>query len=537
MTDLPAAWWRDAVIYQIYPRSFADANGDGIGDLPGIRSRLPYLRDLGVDAVWLSPFYLSPQADAGYDVADYRTVDPIFGTIEDARGLILDAHELGLRVIVDLVPNHSSDQHVWFQQALAEGPGSPLRARYHFRDGRGDLPPNDWPSIFGGPAWTRVPDGQWYLHLFAPEQPDFNWDHPAVADEFRTILRFWLDLGVDGFRIDVAHGLVKEAGLPDLGRTAEWHLLDVGESPCFDRDGVHDIYRSWRKILDEYPGERIAVAEAWAPTQARVADYVRSDELHQAFNFSYLATAWDVAAQREMIDASLAAMNAVGAPTTWTLSNHDVVRHTNRLLQSGPGEVAGRRPTEVDPVAGLQRARAASLLLLALPGSAYLYQGEELGLPEVVDLPPEVRQDPAFHRATGQDGYRDGCRVPIPWSGDQAPYGFGPPGAPSWLPQPDSWARLSVAAQDGVPGSTLSVYRDALALRRKTMTGSDLTWRDAPEGMLVFDRGPAFRCTVNLGSSAVRFPRPGELLLSSGPVGGDSAEIELPADTTAWWQI
>jgi alpha-glucosidase len=535
MSDLPPAWWRDAVIYQIYPRSFADANGDGIGDLPGIRSRLPYLRDLGVDAVWLSPFYLSPQADAGYDVADYRTVDPLFGTVEDARDLIADAHDLGVRVIVDLVPNHSSDQHVWFQQALAEGPGSPLRARYHFRDGRGEhgeLPPNDWPSIFGGPAWTRVADGQWYLHLFAPEQPDFNWDHPAVADEFRTILRFWLDLGVDGFRIDVAHGLVKEPGLPDIGTAATWHLLDVGASPCFDRDGVHDIYRSWRRILDEYPGERIAVAEAWAPTLARVADYVRADELHQAFNFSYLSTAWNADAQRQMIDASLAAMDAVGAPATWTLSNHDVVRHTNRLLQENQGEVAGKRPTEVDPVAGLRRARAASLLLLALPGSAYLYQGEELGLPEVADLPDAVRQDPAFHRATGQDGYRDGCRVPIPWSGTSAPYGFGP--GTSWLPQPSSWAALSVEAQDGVAGSTLTMYREALALRRKVLAGTGtLAWRESPAGVLAFDRGAGFRCTVNMSPEPVRVPA-GELLLASGPVKVERDAVVIPPDGTIW---
>ncbi|WP_030441123.1 glycoside hydrolase family 13 protein [Actinoplanes subtropicus] len=538
MSDLPPAWWRDAVIYQIYPRSFADANGDGIGDLPGIRSRLPYLRDLGVDAVWLSPFYLSPQADAGYDVADYRTVDPIFGSLDDARGLVADAHDLGLRVLVDLVPNHSSDQHAWFRQALAEGPGSPLRARYHFRDGRGALPPNDWPSIFGGPAWTQVPDGQWYLHLFAPEQPDFNWAHPAVADEFRTILRFWLDLGVDGFRIDVAHGLVKEEGLPDIGQETSWHLLDVGESPCFDRPGVHEIYRSWRTILDEYPGDRIAVAEAWAPTLARVADYVRPDELHQAFNFSYLSTAWNAPAQRAMIDASLAANDAVGAPTTWTLSNHDVVRHTNRLMRDDQGEVAGKKPTAVDPVAGLRRARAASLLLLALPGSAYLYQGEELGLPEVIDLPPSVRQDPAFHRATGQDGYRDGCRVPIPWSGTTAPYGFGPDGGPSWLPQPDSWADLSVAAQDGVAGSTLTMYRDALALRRKAVAGqAPLTWQDAPEGLLVFDRGTDFRCTVNMSPAPLSPEAPGELLLASAPITVDGGTAVIPPDTAVWWSL
>ncbi|WP_433831985.1 glycoside hydrolase family 13 protein [Actinoplanes sp. CA-015351] len=548
----PASWWRNAVIYQIYPRSFADSNGDGIGDLPGVLSRLPYLRDLGIDAVWLSPFYSSPQADAGYDVSDYRTVDPIFGTVADAEKLIAGAHEHGLRIIVDLVPNHSSDQHDWFKRALAEGPGSPFRDRYHFRPGKGangELPPNDWPSIFGGPAWTRVTDpdgtpGDWYLHLFASEQPDFNWEHPAVRDEFKTILRFWLDLGVDGFRVDVAHGLVKEDGLPDVGGDAEWHLLGVGESPCFDRDGVHEIYREWRKILDEYPGERIAVAEAWAPSLSRVADYVRSDELHQAFNFSYLGTAWNVAAQRQMVDESLAAMRAVGAPTTWTLSNHDVVRHTNRLLQSGDGEVAGRRPTEVDPVAGLQRARAASALMLALPGSAYIYQGEELGLPEVVDLPPEVRQDPAFHRATGQDGYRDGCRVPIPWSGTQAPYGFGPDGGGSWLPQPDSWAQLSVAAQERVPGSTLELYRAALAVRRShpALAPTDnLRWVPASEGVLAFEREvagePVFRCTVNMSDQPVAIGRPGELLLTSGSLDGTPDNVVLPPDTTVWWSI
>jgi alpha-glucosidase len=544
----PTSWWRDAVIYQIYPRSFADSDGDGIGDLPGIRSRLPYLRDLGVDAVWLSPFYASPQADAGYDVADYRTVDPMFGTLADARALIGDAHDLGLRVIVDLVPNHSSDEHEWFRRAIAEGPGSPMRARYHFRAGQGpdgDLPPNDWPSIFGGPAWTRTtnPDGtpgDWYLHLFAPQQPDFNWDHPAVADEFRTILRFWLDLGVDGFRIDVAHGLVKAAGLPDVGAKTEWHLLDVGVSPCFDRDGVHDIYRSWRRILDEYPGERIAVAEAWAPSLERVANYVRPDELHQAFNFSYLGTTWDVATQRRVIDNSLAAMREVGAPATWTLSNHDVVRHTTRMLQSDEGDVAGRKPAEVDMVAGLRRARAATLLLLALPGSAYLYQGEELGLPEVIDLPPEVRQDPAFHRATGQDGYRDGCRVPIPWNGDEAPYGFGPPGGASWLPQPESWATLSVAAQQDDPASTLELYRAALALRRAepALGGADnLRWCEAPEGLLVFERGNTLRCTVNMTAEPIRIPRPGDALLTSGPVDLSGAEVEIPADTTVWWSV
>ncbi|MDI6100822.1 glycoside hydrolase family 13 protein [Actinoplanes sp. NEAU-A12] len=543
----PASWWRNAVIYQIYPRSFADSNGDGIGDLPGIQSRLPYLRDLGVDAVWLSPFYASPQADAGYDVSDYRTVDPIFGTVADAERLIAGAHALGLRVIVDLVPNHCSDQHEWFKRAIAEGPDSPFRERFHFRPGQGEngeLPPNDWPSIFGGPAWTRVSDGEWYLHLFAPEQPDFNWDHPAVRDEFKTILRFWLDAGVDGFRVDVAHGMVKEDGLPDIGDTGEWHLLGAGESPFFDRDGVHEIYREWRKILDEYPGERIAVAEAWAPTLARVANYVRDDELHQAFNFSYLGTAWNVHEQRQMIEESLAAMRAVGAPTTWTLSNHDVVRHTTRLMQKIDGEAAGRKPTAVDDEAGLRRARAASTLMLALPGSAYVYQGEELGLPEVIDLPPEARQDPAFHRAAGQDGYRDGCRVPIPWSGDQAPYGFGPDGGGSWLPQPASWAQLSVAAQTGVAGSTLELYRSALSIRRNNPAlapTDNLRWIPAPAGVLAFERetegAAVFRCTVNMSDEPVAVGRPGELLLASGPIDGTADNVILPPDTTLWWSV
>ncbi|MFF3595465.1 glycoside hydrolase family 13 protein [Kitasatospora indigofera] len=543
-----AGWWRDAVIYQVYPRSFADANGDGMGDLPGIRSRLPYLKDLGVDAVWLSPFYASPQADAGYDVADYRAVDPMFGTLADADHLTADAHGLGLRIIVDLVPNHSSDQHVWFRQALREGPASALRERYHFRPGKGEngeLPPNDWESVFGGPAWTRTenPDGtpgDWYLHLFAPEQPDFNWEHPAVREEFHAILRFWLDRGVDGFRIDVAHGLVKAAGLPDLGSHDPMKLLGTGATPCFDQDGVHEIYRTWRKILDEYPGERIGVAEAWTPTARRTADYVRPDELHQAFNFQYLASSWQAGALRRVIDESLGAMRPVGAPTTWVLSNHDVTRHATRFANE-PGlgtqiRLAGDREL------GLRRARAASLLMLALPGSAYLYQGEELGLPDVTDLPDEVRQDPSYFRAAGQDGFRDGCRVPIPWSGTEAPYGFGPEGGGSWLPQPAEWARLSVEAQTGDPTSTLELYRAALAVRRAhpALGGADnLTWLDAPEGVLSFERtgpdGSVLHCTANVTGHPVTVRTPGELALASEPLTQDGPRTVLPADTTAWW--
>ncbi|MYU21435.1 glycoside hydrolase family 13 protein [Streptomyces sp. SID8352] len=537
----PRDWWRDAVIYQIYPRSFADSDGDGMGDLEGARTRLPYLRDLGVDAVWLSPFYASPQADAGYDVADYRAVDPVFGTLADADALIRDAHGLGLRVIVDLVPNHSSDRHEWFRRALAEGPGSPCRDRYHFRPGkgpRGELPPNDWESVFGGPAWTRVtePDGtpgEWYLHLFAPEQPDFNWEHPAVGDEFRSILRFWLDRGVDGFRVDVAHGMVKAEGLPDLESGEQLKLLGSGVMPFFDQDGVHAIYRQWRLILGEYPGERIFVAEAWTPTVERTARYVRPDELHQAFNFQYLTTHWDAAELRSVIDRTLDAMRPVGAPATWVLSNHDVTRHATRFANP-PGlgtqiRLAGDRGT------GLRRARAATLLMLALPGSAYVYQGEELGLPDVVDLPDAVRQDPAYFRGDGQDGFRDGCRVPLPWTRGGTSYGFG--GGGSWLPQPEGWGALSVEAQTGVPGSTLELYRAALAARRAHPdlgAGDAVQWLPAPEGVLALRRG-RFVCTANTTREPVVLPTPGRLLLSSADTATEGPETVLPPDATLWW--
>ncbi|MFJ9346251.1 glycoside hydrolase family 13 protein [Streptomyces sp. NPDC101237] len=547
-------WWRDAVIYQVYPRSFADSNGDGMGDLEGVRSRLPYLRDLGVDAVWLSPFYASPQADAGYDVADYRAVDPMFGNLLDADALIRDAHGLDLRIIVDLVPNHSSDQHEWFKRALAEGPGSPLRDRYHFRPGKGEngeLPPNDWESIFGGPAWTRVPDGEWYLHLFAPEQPDFNWEHPAVGDEFRSILRFWLDMGVDGFRIDVAHGLVKAEGLPDLGGADQLKLLGNDVMPFFDQDGVHEIYRQWRHVLDEYAendmgpegsseegrwwatGGRIFVAEAWTPTVERTANYVRPDELHQAFNFQYLSTAWDAKELRTVVDRTLEAMRPVGAPATWVLSNHDVTRHATRF--ANPPGLGTQIRTAGDRELGLRRARAATLVMLALPGSAYVYQGEELGLPDVVDLPDEVRQDPAYFRGAGQDGFRDGCRVPIPWTREGSSYGFG--GGGSWLPQPAGWGELSVEAQSGEAGSTLELYRAALHLRRTCSdlgAGESVEWLRAADGVLAFRRGE-FVCVANTGGESVTIPAYGRVLLASGEITEADGEAKLPADTTVWW--
>ncbi|GAA1891305.1 glycoside hydrolase family 13 protein [Actinomadura bangladeshensis] len=520
-------WWRDAVIYQVYVRSFADSDGDGVGDLPGIRSRLPYLAGLGVDALWLTPFYVSPMADFGYDVADYRDVDPLFGTLADARDLIADAHAHGLRIIVDVVPNHTSDAHAWFQAAVAAPPGSPERARYIFRDGRGPggaQPPNDWESVFGGPAWTRLPDGQWYLHLFASEQPDLNWENPEVHAEFSDILKFWLDLGVDGFRVDVAHGMAKAPGLPDVGHPNQVEMLGTAVLPYFDQDPVHDIHRAWRRLLDSYGGERIAVAEAWAPTPQRLAHYTRPDELHQAFNFHYLTAPWDADGLRQVIEESLATAAEVGAPATWVLSNHDVKRHVTRY---GDGET------------GLRRARAAALLTLALPGSSYVYQGEELGLPEVLDLPEEFQQDP--QRLRGEGAGRDGCRVPLPWEGEEPPFGFGA-GAASWLPIPTAWRDLTVAAQDTDPGSMLALYRDALRLRREHPALGDggLRWEPAPPGTLVFVRengGRRLACAVNTGDRAVRVPLRGTPLLASGPVQLEGGHLDLPPDTALWWDV
>ncbi|MBC6470972.1 glycoside hydrolase family 13 protein [Actinomadura alba] len=521
-------WWRNAVIYQIYVRSFADGNGDGIGDLQGIRSRLPYLSGLGVDALWLTPFYTSPMADFGYDVADYRDVDPLFGSLADFTALVGDAHDRGLKIIVDVVPNHTSDRHRWFEAAVRSAPGSPERERYVFRDGKGaagELPPNDWESVFGGPAWTRVADGQWYLHLFAPEQPDLNWDSPEIHAEFESVLRFWLDLGVDGFRIDVAHGMVKAEGLPDVGHSSQVEMLGTTVLPYFDQDGVHEIHRGWRRLLDSYDGERIGVAEAWAPTAERLARYVRPDELHQAFNFHYLTTAWDADALRAVIEESLLTAGSVGAPTTWVLSNHDVKRHVTRY---GGGEL------------GVRRARAAALLTLALPGSAYVYQGEELGLPEVLDLPEEFLRDP--QRGRDADHGRDGCRVPLPWSGDEPPFGFGSGG--SWLPLPAGWRDLTVAVQSEQPESTLELYRAALRIRRDQPALGDgpLRWLAGPPGTLVFARehaggGAGVVCAVNAGDRAVDLPAYGETLLASGPVRSHGDRVELPPNTAVWWHV
>ncbi|MEV8267769.1 glycoside hydrolase family 13 protein [Microbacterium sp. NPDC076911] len=532
-----SGWWRTAVIYQIYPRSFADSNDDGMGDLPGITSRLESISQLGADAIWLSPFYRSPQNDGGYDVSDYVDVDPLFGTLSDFDDMIRRAHELGLRVIVDLVPNHCSSAHEWFQQALAAAPGSEERARYLFHDGKGEhgeIPPNNWPSCFGGPAWTRTtnPDGtpgEWYLHIFDTTQPDFDWTNRWVRDRFVEILRFWLDRGVDGFRVDVAHGIAKDPGLPD-------HLSDptdvFADTPYYGRDEVHEILREWRTVVDEYD-DRILCGEAWVTPHARLANWTRPDEMHQVFNFEYLFTEWDASQLRRVIDASLDAFHAVGAPSTWVLSNHDVVRHATRLaFPLGSDLVAGIGPTTPnlpDTAFALRRGNAATALMLALPGSAYLFQGEELGLPEAIDIPSAARQDPAFITTGGARYGRDGCRVPLPWSNEGSTFGFNQTDA-AWLPQPPNWGEYARERQLADPDSTLSLYRKALSLRRDYQLGAGhFSWSAHDGGATISFTTGAVSVLANTGSSPVE-PPVGEIILATSRL----EDGLVPPDTTVW---
>ncbi|PUA82226.1 glycoside hydrolase family 13 protein [Nocardioides currus] len=529
-------WWREAVVYQCYIRSFADGNGDGIGDIAGLRARIPHLVDLGVDAVWINPWYPSPQHDAGYDVADYRDIEPSYGTLAEADELLAALKAAGLRVFLDIVPNHTSDDHPWFQAAL--GGDEAARARYIFRPGAGDgsLPPNNWQSSFGGPAWSRLPNGEWYLHLFAPEQPDVDWTNPEVVAEFEDVLRFWFDRGVDGFRIDVAHGLAKTPGLPD----ADEHGLVSHNAPhpAWDHDAVHEIYRRWRRVADSYYPPRIFVAEAWVADSARLGHYLRPDELHTAFQFDFMRAPFRAPVMRAIVEESLAQSAELDTPSTWVLSNHDVVRQVTRFSRpqaDGMREaVQDRQRFAVeapDNALGERRARAAILAVLALPGTAYLYQGEELGLAEFEQLPDERRQDPVFVQTAGADPGRDGCRVPLPWSGDAAPYGFGDVTPDrTWLPQPDDWAPFTAEAQDGDPASTLELYRRALRLRRERLVGQpDFAWVEAGDDVLAFRRG-GVECWVNTGTSAVALPEH-ELLVASDPGVG----AELPADTGAWF--
>jgi alpha-glucosidase len=558
-TSNPAAeWWRTSVIYQIYPRSFADGNGDGLGDLKGITSRLDSLSSLGIDAIWFSPFFKSPQKDAGYDIADYRLIDPIFGTNEDFETLLAKAKSLGIRIIVDIVPNHTSDQHVWFQAALKAQPGSAERGYYHFKDGKGangELPPNNWQSIFGGPAWSRITEadgslGQWYLHLFDSSQPDLNWENLKVADEFDDILRFWLNKGVDGFRVDVAHGMVKRAGLPDATiydenlRERPISKLTMQEAeeavPYWGQPGVHDAIRRFRKVIDEFE-DRAMCAEASMSPLPRLAMWVRPDEYHQSFNFDYMHCAYEPAAVKKIVTDSIVEYGKVGASSTWVLSNHDGIRHATRLgiaPENTPRPGDGIHPTDPmpDEALGLRRARAATSFMLGLPGSSYLYQGEELGLPEAWQLEGKYRQDPTYARTKGERIGRDGCRVPLPWeAGVGAANGFNSTGE-SWLPQPDSYRVFSRNLQEGVAGSTLELYKRLLKERKAFGMGAG-AFRWAPEyqdkNTLAYINNDVL-VIMNFGPDAVALPA-GEVLVTTQH--DLTAENEIEHNQVVWIKL
>ncbi|MHA7282004.1 alpha-amylase family glycosyl hydrolase [Arthrobacter sp. TMS2-4] len=517
-------WWQDAVIYQVYPRSFADGDGDGVGDLAGLLTRLPYIASLGVDGIWMTPFQPSPQVDQGYDVSDYCGVDPLFGTMEQFDALLDAAHASRLRIFLDVVPNHCSSEHPLFRAAVAAGPGSPERAMFHFADGiDGDTPPNNWQSVFGGRAWSRVDPGsdtdqQWYLHLFAPEQPDWNWRNPTVGDYFEGVLRFWFDKGVDGLRIDVAHALFKAEGLPDSVGTGA--VVDgLRSNPqVSDQEEVHEVYRRWRRVAASYSPERVLVGEVNLDPH-RAARYTRHDEMHQAFAFSFVKLGWDAAAWAAVGTELDEARTEHGAPLTWALENHDIVRSVTRF---GGG------------VQGAQRARAGLLAVLGLPGGAYIYQGQELTLPEV-DVPLEARADPMWTRGGVS---RDGARVPLPWTvAPENAFGFSPPGASEpWLPAPAGWGSRSVEAHQAREDSTLQLVRTALALRKQLTekevlsSDDDGTWRVEGGGLLVCERGDRFLVAVAMGDAPASVPD-GDVVLASAPL---TPEGLLPPNAAAW---
>ena len=528
-------WWRSGVIYQIYPRSFADSNGDGLGDLKGITSKLDSLATLGIDAIWLSPFYSSPQKDGGYDVSDYIAVDPIFGTLSDFDNLLEKSHALGIRLMIDLVPNHSSDQHEWFKRALAAKPGSPERAFYHFKDGlgeNGELPPNNWVSMFGGPAWTRVTEsdgkpGQWFVHLFDSSQPDLNWANPEVQLEFEKILKFWLDRGVDGFRVDQPHAMAKAESLPDhpYVKEAGAGFIEGRENPpMWFQEEVHEIFRKWRKILESYPGDRAMCGEAYVYPLSLMANWVRPDEFHQTFNFRFLDSGWDPKKLFDAINESFEAFDGVGAPSTWVLNNHDVIRHASRFGgdygRATASDGIGSGQPQPDPVLGLQIAKGATLFMLGLPGASYLYQGEELGLPEHTTLENRYRQDPTFVRTNGARVGRDGCRIPLPWEPEGDSSGFSESGK-SWLPQPESYKELARSIQEKNPESTLSFYKAALDLRKQLGLGEgSFNWLAGHQGpdTLGYENSDV-KVLYNFGKQPVDLSN-FEILISSEPLSG-----------------
>ena len=563
----PHPWWADAAVYQIYVRSFADANGDGLGDLAGIISKLDYVVDLGVDAIWLNPCYPSPQDDHGYDVSDYFDIEPDYGDLATFDRLVAAANARGLRVVMDIVPNHCSSEHAWFRAALDAGPGSAERERFYFRDGRGpngDEPPNNWRSMFGGIAWTRTttPDGapgQWYLHSFAPQQPDWNWLHPEVIDHFDRVLRFWLDRGADGFRVDAPTPVGKAPGLPDAPAMPVMTEAEaVGYNPynTFRPEG-HEVWRHWRAVIDGYERDHagreiVMIAETYAPKRPELAaDYIRPGEFHQAFCFELMSTPWTASRLRDTVTEIIETRHDLAMNTAWALNNHDVARAVTRLGRPDATDDShwGRPPiaaahVEVDVALGTRRTRAALLLMLALPGAVYLYQGEELGLPEVLDLDDAHRQDPSFFRTNGAELGRDGCRVPLPWTDDAATsYGFSAVDAPQapWMPQPADWGRWAASTQAGDDGSTLRLFQRAIAARGAAFAppAAPLEWLEVDnDDLLAFRRGNTI-VVMNTSGSARPLPamlgRDLRVLLCSAP---DrvvvAAPVEVPPNAAMW---
>ena len=538
-------WWRQAAIYQIYPRSFADSNGDGIGDLKGITSCIPYLKSLSLDAVWLSPFYPSALADGGYDVDDYRDVDPKLGTLADFDEMLAKLHDAGIRVFVDVVPNHSSNLHVWFKEAIAAEPGSAARNRYLFREGRGvngELPPTDWVSHFAPSAWTHESamggkHNQWYMHWFAPEQPDFNWDNREIEDDFLKTLKFWADRGVDGFRIDVAHALKKDLSEP-LRMLNVFEGLDErgakGKGILADRDDVFTIYKEWRKLFNQYDPPRVAVAEANVHSE-RLPLYASEKTLGQGFDFRFIDALFDATAYRKCAQDALELAKKNKSSSTWTLSNHDQIRHATKMglhasVDRRDWMLSNGTSHPLDKEAGTTTGLAATLFIMALPGCTYLYQGEELGLHEVTDIPENQIQDPQYLRNFKIDKGRDGCRVPLPWTRTGTSFGFGTGSA--HLPQPNWFAEYSVEAEEGVAGTPLEIYRSALKLRKSLITEEKIKWhKTESDEVLHFSRPNGWNCITNFRGAKYPVPK-GEFIISSRPL----VDGKIPPCTTVWFR-
>ncbi|MDA9913004.1 alpha-amylase family glycosyl hydrolase, partial [Candidatus Nanopelagicales bacterium] len=443
-------------------------------------------------------------------------------TMADFDLLLATAHSKGLRVTIDIVPSHTSNEHRWFREAAASPPGSAARARYLFRHGRGangERPPTDARSTFGGPAWSQVDGdahapGQWYFHLFAPEQPDLNWSNPEVLQEFEAVWRFWLDKGVDGFRIDVADHLTKDVDQP-------WKQAGSGLLDHSDASRTHTVWRRLREVLDDYEPPRMAVAEAWT-TGADLDRYGRSEEFSLIFDFSFLLAGWDATGVAGAIGGVMDRRQRIGTTPTWVMDNHDMVRSASRYAST--------------PAVGVARSRAMSLLMLALPGTCYLYQGQELGLPNVDDLPESVLADPIWERSGHTVRGRDGCRVPLPWSNNEPWFGFKPAGVAPWLPQPEIFAELTQANQETDLQSTWRLFKRALELRRHVFSeaAQAVHWHDSEAGVLVFSRDlPTAQVLIltNFSDEAVQIP-PGRVLLTSD---ADQSQVLQP-NNTVWVQ-